>query len=102
MATPGSNPSWFGYLLTIRDDAGLVRRDLLEAMEARKVGTRLLFAGNLTKQPAYQNVDYRIASSLDVTDKIMRDAFWVGVWPGLDERHLTYMADTIAELASQR
>jgi len=96
-ATPGSNPSWFGYLLTLRDDAPLKRTDLLPALEARKVGTRLLFAGNLTKQPAYKDVDYRIESDLAVTDKITRDSFWIGVWPGLDERHLTYMADMLLE-----
>lgn len=96
--TPGSDPSWFGYLLTLRNDSGIPRADVVRQLEERKVGTRLLFAGNLTRQPAYQNVEYRIHGELRVTDKIMRDSFWVGVWPGLDERHLQYMVSMLDEV----
>lgn len=94
-ATPGTNPSWFGYLLTIRDGMKIKRRDLTESLERNKVGTRLLFAGNLTKQPAFQNQNYRVSGGLENTDKIMNDAFWIGVWPGLTEAHLDYMVDTL-------
>jgi CDP-6-deoxy-D-xylo-4-hexulose-3-dehydrase len=96
--TPGTEPSWFGYLLTVRDGAGVNRNDLVRMLEDRKVGTRLLFAGNLTRQPAFRDVAYRIHGELTHTDKIMRDSFWLGVWPGIDEARLDYMADTLLDL----
>jgi CDP-6-deoxy-D-xylo-4-hexulose-3-dehydrase len=94
-ATPGTDPSWFGYLLTVRDGSGIDRNVLTRTLEERKVGTRMLFAGNLTKQPAFRDVQYRIHGSLENTDKIMNDSFWVGVWPGIDAQRLDYMADTL-------
>jgi CDP-6-deoxy-D-xylo-4-hexulose-3-dehydrase len=100
-ATPGTEPSWFGYLLTIRDGAGLDRNLLTRSLEERRVGTRLLFAGNLTKQPAFRDVEYRVHGSLDHTDKIMNDSFWVGVWPGIDEPRIAYMLDTLASLTHE-
>ena len=99
--TPGTEPSWFGYLLTVRDGAGVNRNDLVKRLEERKVGTRLLFAGNLTKQPAFKHVAYRIHGELTNTDKIMHDSFWLGVWPGIDEPRLDYMADTLLELTRE-
>ena len=100
-ATPGTEPSWFGYLLTIRDGAVIDRNLLTRNLEDRKVGTRLLFAGNLTKQPAFRDVEYRVHGSLENTDKIMHDSFWVGVWPGIDEQRLDYMADTLLALTRE-
>jgi len=100
-ATPGTKPSWFGYLLTVRDDVGVARSELTRALENAGIGTRLLFAGNLTKQPGYADANYRVAGSLERTDKLMRDAFWVGCWPGLDERHMTYIAERIAALVGR-
>jgi CDP-6-deoxy-D-xylo-4-hexulose-3-dehydrase len=96
--TPGTEPSWFGYLLTVRDGVPVSRNDLVARLETLKVGTRLLFAGNLTKQPAYDGVDFRISGTLVNTDKVMCDSFWIGVWPGLTEAHLDYMVATIADV----
>ncbi|MQQ09598.1 lipopolysaccharide biosynthesis protein RfbH [Epibacterium sp. SM1979] len=102
VATPGTNPSWFGYLMTIRDGVPLSRRDVTATLEDRKVGTRLLFAGNLTRQPAFAEANYRVSGSLEVTDKIMNDAFWVGVWPGLSDAHLDYMVQTLADVTREQ
>jgi CDP-6-deoxy-D-xylo-4-hexulose-3-dehydrase len=97
-ATKGTNPSWFGYLLTLRDGVKISRRELTSELENCKVGTRLLFAGNLTKQPAFKHQKYRVFGSLQNTDKIMEDAFWIGVWPGLTDKHLDYMVDTLLKI----
>lgn len=93
--TPNSEPSWFGFLLTLKD--GSKNRNKLTAyLEDNKIGTRLLFGGNLTKQPAYKNTNYRIHNNLENTDKIMSDSFWIGVWPGLEKEHLDYVLEKIA------
>ncbi|MBS0964979.1 lipopolysaccharide biosynthesis protein RfbH [Acetobacter okinawensis] len=97
-ATPGSDPSWFGFLLTIRDGVSLDRRAVTKGLEERKVGTRLLFAGNLTRQPAFQRVDYRVSGSLERTDKIMKDSFWIGVWPGIGAQEREYMVEALLEV----
>lgn len=99
--TPGTEPSWFGYLLTVRDGAGINRNDVVRTLEERKVGTRLLFAGNLTKQPAFRDVEYRVHGSLTNTDKIMNDSFWIGVWPGIDDQRMDYMTDTLLEVTRE-
>lgn len=95
-AAPKANPSWFGFLITIRESVKLDRAAMVRHLENNKIGVRLLFAGNLVRQPAFEGVDYRIASPLDVTDLIMHNSFWVGVWPGLDSRHLDYIVETIS------
>ncbi|MDR3737187.1 MAG: lipopolysaccharide biosynthesis protein RfbH [Acidobacteriaceae bacterium] len=97
-ATPRSEPSWFGLLLTIRDGIALKRRDAVRYLEQHKVGTRLLFGGNLIRQPAFQNVPYRVAGSLAHTDKIMNDSFWIGVWPGIGTAQRAYMVETIKQM----
>ncbi|WP_218000373.1 lipopolysaccharide biosynthesis protein RfbH [Sphingomonas soli] len=97
-ATPGTDPSWFGYLMTVRDGAGFARNDVTRALEERKVGTRLLFAGNIIRQPAFRDVAYRVHGGLTNTDKLMEDAFWVGVWPGIDAARMDYMVETLADI----
>lgn len=94
-ATAGSDPSWFGFPITIREDSKSSREELIEELNHKKIGTRLLFGGNLLRQPAYSKVKHRVVGSLKNTEKIMRDTFWVGVWPGLREEHLQFVADII-------
>ncbi|MDR2174901.1 MAG: lipopolysaccharide biosynthesis protein RfbH [Synergistaceae bacterium] len=102
-ATPGSNPSWFGFPLAIKPECGIVREDLLRFLEQRKVGTRLLFGGNLTRQPAYIGRKHRIAEELRNTDFVMNHVFWVGIYPGLTREMLDYTVSCISEfLAEQR
>ncbi|MBW1712358.1 MAG: lipopolysaccharide biosynthesis protein RfbH [Deltaproteobacteria bacterium] len=97
-ATPRAEPSWFGFALTIRDGSPLDRREVVAYLEERRVGTRLLFGGNLTKQPAFAGVDYRLAGPLTNTDKLMRDSFWIGLWPGIGDQERAYIIDIFKKL----
>ena len=94
-ATAGADPSWFGFLLTLRDHAATRRVDLLEYLDQHRIGTRLLFAGNLIRQPSMIGRQYRIAGDLTNTDLIMKDTFWLGVYPGLTEAMLDFVAGKI-------
>src|SRR5690606_36283804 len=94
-ATPGSDPSWFGFPITLRDGCGVERVELLRYLDEQRVGTRLLFAGNLTRQPYMQGQQYRVSGELKITDKVMRDTFWIGLWPGLGEAHLEHAARSL-------
>ena len=90
-ATNGSEPSWFGFPLILKDDSGIDRNDLIKYLNQSNIGTRLLFAGNLTRQPYFKNINYRIQGELINTDKIMNQAFWIGLYPGLNNNHLQYV-----------
>lgn len=94
-ATPGSDPSWFGFPITLRESAGTTRLDLSRYMDQYRIGIRLLFAGNLTRQPYFADRQYRIAGGLVVTDQVAENTFWLGLWPGLDTARLDYLADQL-------
>jgi CDP-6-deoxy-D-xylo-4-hexulose-3-dehydrase len=94
-ATPGSDPSWFGYPITIKSGSPISRFEMTRLLESRKIGTRLLFAGNLLRQPAYRGVRHRVVGSLANTDRIMNDTFWIGVFPGLTRPMLDWIVETI-------
>ncbi len=91
--TPGTNPSWFGFPMHCAP--GIDREKLVASLEEARVGTRLLFAGNLVRQPAYQGVDYRVVGELKNTDEIMKRSFWVGVHPGIDAARVEYMLEAM-------
>ena len=91
--TAGTTPSWFGFPVSVEE--GLSREKVVAFLEENKVGTRLLFSGNLTRQPAYQNTEHRIVGTLTNTDKIMKDTFWIGVHPLLDDKKISYMLETL-------
>jgi len=94
-ATENSTPSWFGYPITIKQNAGTSRLMLLKYLDQYNIGTRLLFAGNLTKQPYFEGRKYRIVGNLENTDIIMNQTFWVGVYPGLCNEQLDYIVDRL-------
>ncbi len=96
-ATPRSNPSWFGFPLVLKESAGVRRVDLINYLEENRIATRLLFAGNLTRQPYMQGRNYRVSGDLTNTDIVMNQTFWLGVFPGLTPDHLEYMAGRIEE-----
>jgi CDP-6-deoxy-D-xylo-4-hexulose-3-dehydrase len=91
-ALPKSDPSWFGFPITIRDSAPINRVDLLKYLDQNKIGTRLLFTGNATRQPYFRNRTYRVAGNLDRSDIVMNNTFWIGVYPGLSDEMLEYVA----------
>jgi len=90
-ATEDSEPSWFGFPLLVREDAPFTRAEIVDYLEENKIATRMLFGGNLIKQPAYENVKYRVVNSLKNTDLVMNNLFWIGVYPGITDDKLDYV-----------
>jgi CDP-6-deoxy-D-xylo-4-hexulose-3-dehydrase len=94
-AAPNSEPSWFGFPMLVREDAPFTRDALVRFLESRRIATRLLFGGNLVRQPAYRDVRYRAVGDLANSDRVMRGAFWIGVHPGLNAEMLAYMIESV-------
>ena len=99
-ATPGSDPSWFGFPIAVRENAPFRRDELIRELESKKIGTRLLFGGNLLRQPAYEGCEYRAIGTLPNTDFVMNNVFWVGVYPGLTKPMLDFVVDALCEFVA--
>ena len=97
-ATPFSNPSWFGFPLAVRQDAPLTRNQVVQFLESRKIATRLLFGGNLLRQPAYREIQRRVIGDLSNTDFVMNHVFWIGLYPGISEPMIDYVSQTFHEM----
>lgn len=98
---PSAQPSWFGFPITVRPESGVTRRRLIEKLEAARIGTRLVFAGNILRQPAYQGVEARVAGTVDEADRVMRDSFWIGVYPGLGPQQLDHMLQVLHDAVKE-
>ena len=101
-AEKNSNPSWFGFLISVKEDAGFTRNELSEYLEKNKIQTRNLFAGNLLKHPAFNEMrksgeGYRVVGELVNTDFVMNNTFWIGVYPGMNDEIIDFMAKTVRE-----
>jgi len=101
-ATPNSEPSWFGFVITVDAEAPFSRRDMVRFLEDRKIGTRQLFAGNLTRHPAYESQRYRVVGDLTNSDVVTEQSFWIGVYPALTDEMIDYVVATIREFVSGR
>jgi CDP-6-deoxy-D-xylo-4-hexulose-3-dehydrase len=104
--TPRSKPSWFGFLILVRQGTGVTRDGLVEALEKARVQTRMLFAGNLVRQPCFDEMRttrtaFRVVGDLTNTDRLMNDAFWFGVYPGMTEAHVDHICSTIESYLSK-
>jgi len=90
--TKNSDPSWFCYVVSVREDAGFTRNELTRFLEANRIETRNLFSGNLLRHPAFEKINRRVVGNLENTDRIMHNTFFIGVYPGIEETHLDYIA----------
>jgi CDP-6-deoxy-D-xylo-4-hexulose-3-dehydrase len=95
-ATEHSNPSWFGFPIAVKEGASFTKDDLVQHLESKMIATRMLFAGNLLRQPAYEDVHYRVIGDLPASDFVMNNVFWIGVYPGLTEEMLAYVVEVIS------
>ncbi|HSC67167.1 MAG TPA: lipopolysaccharide biosynthesis protein RfbH [Cellvibrio sp.] len=95
--TPNSEPSWFGFPITLKESAGVSRVDFVKFLDQNKIGTRLLFAGNLTRQPYFAGVEHRVVGELTVTDNTMNNTLWLGIYPALGSEHFDYVAEKMEE-----
>ena len=96
--TENSDPSWFGFAITVKPECKVTRNQIVAKLNEKNIGTRLLFGGNLLKQPAFKNTPRRVSGELVNTDIILNDTFWIGVWPGLTEQMLDYVVECIQGL----
>jgi CDP-4-dehydro-6-deoxyglucose reductase, E1 len=101
IATANSDPSWFGFLLGVRETAPFSRNDLVQYLESQRIGTRLLFGGNLVRQPLYQGLNYRVVGDLANTDRVMNQSFWIGLYPGLTQEMLAYTVARVREFCDR-
>jgi CDP-6-deoxy-D-xylo-4-hexulose-3-dehydrase len=104
--TDNADASWFGFLLTVRERAGFTRDDIVRHLESKGIQTRMLFAGNLLKHPCFDEMrksekGFRVVGKLANTDRVMRDSFWIGVYPGLTEEMINYMSETISDFVQK-
>ena len=99
--TPSSDPSWFGFAITVRASAPFQRSDLVAYLEDHRIATRLLFGSNLVRQPAFKGHPYRIVGSLANADLITEGTFWIGVYPGITDEMIDYMLDVLHEFAQR-
>jgi CDP-6-deoxy-D-xylo-4-hexulose-3-dehydrase len=97
-ATENSDPSWFGFALTVKPNSPKTRNQIVQELNEKKIGTRLLFGGNLLRQPAFIGTPRRVIGDLVNTDRIMNDTFWIGVWPGLTIPMLDYMVENLKKI----
>jgi CDP-6-deoxy-D-xylo-4-hexulose-3-dehydrase len=95
--TENSDPSWFGFPITLDPQHPVDREELLRFLDSRKIGTRLMFAGNITRQPAYSGIDFKIVGNLVNSDIVMKRSFWIGVYPGLSQEMLEFVVASIRE-----
>lgn len=100
--TPHSNPSWFGFLLTVRESAPVGRREVIQHLNGCKIDTRLLFAGNLLRQPAYKNFAHRVVGNLTQADRVMNQTFWVGLFPGLENSSLEHICNSLTDAFTRK
>ena len=96
--TVNSDPSWFGFAITVTDNSRKTRNEIVKELDQRKIGTRLLFGGNLLRQPAFAGTPRRVIGDLRNSDVVMNQTFWVGVWPGLTEQMLDYVIESLHEI----
>ena len=99
-ATPNSDPSWFGFPIGVRSDSPLTRDQITQHLEKHKIATRLLFGGNLVRQPAYRDIERRVVGELQNSDFVMNQVFWIGVYPGLDQQRIDYILSVFHKLKS--
>ncbi|MDO8735445.1 MAG: DegT/DnrJ/EryC1/StrS family aminotransferase, partial [Elusimicrobiota bacterium] len=97
-----SSPSWFGFPILVKETAPFNRSDIVNYLEENRIATRMLFGGNLTKQPAYQNIKYRIVGGLKNTDLVMNNLFWIGVYPGINKEKLKYVMSVFDRFFSKQ
>jgi len=97
-ATPNSEPSWFGYLITVKKNAGITRDELAQKLNEKKINTRLLFAGDIRKQPYFSEYEYRVVGDLPNTETVMNDTLWIGVTPMINDKMIAYIGKCFDEI----